>query len=615
MGVRESCVSGVRGSLVSDETRVGQEASLLFPRLSNERSEPDRSNGWRYRALHTSMILGSPLLQLAINPRTFLDPSPVPAAYAGIKPLPLLDPWVYLGLFLDLPDFLQRFGHTYYPNRLASLLPGFLLHRLLPPLAASYTLHLGFLYALLFATYRLLASGANRHVAMLGTLLVAWSPSILAAIGWDYVDGAGIVFLVTTLLCIERGLTGTRPLAWFVASGAASVCLVVTNLTLIGLLLPCFVFFLLRRDAERGSIYRSFSAAAVGAAVALAAFASLHWILGGRGFFLAPSIRFALAYYGPPNQWISSMDWTRAVPLAVPLVAAVGGAGSLLKQPDGERAFARAVQATLLVAVGLAAFSDAFMHSGFLRTFFYTSYLAPLALLALPLQGDVTAPADLRKAVAIELLLLAGLVAVHGTLLWHLDWFERFALWGNAVRPPSPMMIVALVTGAGAGFAAVALRLARPSMTTELLFAAGMTVSCATPHLWLDAQARDARGDFQVTVAAHRFIASHIGHDAVRLWYRVHDEDQPPFRSIASTYLWGWVLVNEDLPQLTDAQAKTMRPDAKLVLLVSDESETVDARETLRRYGFGSAIIARQTFRQSGQSFSVVIADLVRLAS
>jgi hypothetical protein len=127
-----------------------------------------------YRLFHAGLLLLLPLVLLVANPNVWINPG-------GNSDT---DPWVYTGFFFSLPEHLARFGGTDYGSRLSWILPGFIAHRVLPPLAANYALHLTFLYVLLFVTYRLLANGVNRSAAMLGTLLLGWNPVIQDAQSW-----------------------------------------------------------------------------------------------------------------------------------------------------------------------------------------------------------------------------------------------------------------------------------------------------------------------------------------------------------------------------------------------------------------------------------------------
>jgi len=134
------------------------------------RSEFENLNDRNYRLLHVLVLIAIPWIELLINPNLFIVPD-VRNAY--------IDPWLYTGYFLSLPEHLLRFPGYYYGSRLSWLVPGYLAHKAFPPLLANYVLHLGFFYVLLAATYALVKSAVNRHAAILVTIVVAWSPGIL----------------------------------------------------------------------------------------------------------------------------------------------------------------------------------------------------------------------------------------------------------------------------------------------------------------------------------------------------------------------------------------------------------------------------------------------------
>ena len=333
----------------------------------------------RYQWMQRAALFVIPLIQLGANPAVFINPG------ANVS----IDAWVYTGFFLDLPSHLERFGFTYYSTRLSWLVPGFAAHRLLPPLAANYVLHLSFFGVLLWVTYRLLASGADRHHAMVGTLLVAWSPAILAANGSNYVDGAGIVYLMTTLLCIEFAVNGRHALAWSIAAGGAVACLLITNLALV-LLLPACAMFLWRRagSSRWRSMVGPLTAAFGGAAVTFAVFAVVNRGLGGRWLFLGPSIRFAQTMLTTANPWRDpDFHWSAAAWLVMPFCIAVGAVLTLAVRSAGQSQFSRAVHATFLTAAATWVLMDALTHTAVLQYPYYVSYLAPLALISLAVQA------------------------------------------------------------------------------------------------------------------------------------------------------------------------------------------------------------------------------------
>jgi hypothetical protein len=122
----------------------------------------------------------------------------------------------------------------------------------------------------------------------------------------------------------------------------------------------------------------------------------------------------------------------------------------------------------------------------------------------------------------------------------------------------------------------------------------------------------DARAEFEETAGAHRFITRHVDSRPVRFWSSAATRSSPPFRSVSSTYLWGWVLINEELPVLTRSQAATLQPGTRLVLLLERQAEADAARAALREFGFDYAVVAEDQFGRGSRTFRVVIADLVQ---
>ena len=128
----------------------------------------------------TLTLLALPWLLVLINPSWLLT------APGNI------DPWIYFGFFGNFPDYLRVFGDTYYASRLAWIVPGTLVHEMMPPLAARYVLHVGVFYVALFAIHFTLRRTAGPRAALFASILIGCDTYFLRAVGWDYVDGAGI---------------------------------------------------------------------------------------------------------------------------------------------------------------------------------------------------------------------------------------------------------------------------------------------------------------------------------------------------------------------------------------------------------------------------------------
>src|SRR5882762_7327666 len=87
------------------------------------------------------------------------------------NPVGYLDPWFYTGYFNNLGELYKWFGPTYYLSRLAWIVPGYI-------------------------AYLLLRSRYDRFVGIVGYALLVANPLYLMSQSWEYVDGAGIVYLL-----------------------------------------------------------------------------------------------------------------------------------------------------------------------------------------------------------------------------------------------------------------------------------------------------------------------------------------------------------------------------------------------------------------------------------
>ena len=426
---------------------------------------------------------------------------------------------------------------------------------------------------------------------------------------------APIIYLMATLLGIELAVKAPHPRRWSAATGAAVGCLLTTNLTLVLLLPACVMFWWCRAGVTRFTrIVPSLTAAAAGLAGMLAVFAGMNRALGGHWLFLEPSIRFARTMSALPNPWrAADFQWHQAVWLVMPACVALGAILTLTNLSTASRSFSRAVQAAFLVAVATWVAADALTSTALLQYPYYVSYLAALALIALPLQvGEPVVPRGWRAALTIELALAAALAVVHVGFLWHgAGFWARVTTLSHAAYPFDNLTVISAVVAAVGLVSVVWLQFSVPSAIRGALAAAGLAFLCAAPHFWQQIGEPDARARFQTVGEAYRFIGTHLD-GPTRFWYRLTPQDAPPLRAIASTYLWGFVLVNEDMPRLTGDQAATLRTDTRLVFLVERQTELDAARAALQRFGWDYSIVTEQRFGIGHQSCTVVIAALTR---
>jgi hypothetical protein len=577
--------------------------ALVQHHTASDEHTDDRRHEWH----RIACLLAMPAMLLAADPNLFVNPGG--NGY--------IDPWVYTGLFISLPALARRFGETYYASRLPWLLPGFAAHSAFPPLLANYVLHFSFFLVLLFAAYALVSRGVDRRAGFLAAVLMAGSPTILAALSWDYVDGAGIVFLVLTLCCLsEAARGGPRRTIWAMAAGASTVCLIGSNLSLVLLLPACAAFLVAHRpDTSWTSIARIVVVAIAGAIASLALFGLVNQALGGQWFFLDASIKFVQLIRRSPNPWrTNAFNWMHAPWLVLPAYAAIGAVVHVTLRWRRSSPFARSTQVALLVACATWVVVDAFGDSVMLQYFYYTSYLAPLALIALVAQaGSVPRIRTLRGALALELASVAIVVLAHVVSRRQSAevWIRLAGLF-----PSIRLTLMGVVTGATllAGLAGIVILLAirPPRLRWAAFFIAVVASFSGLSQFWPTGDVPTARADFADTVSAHRFIATTVGGDDMRIWSAEPAATAPPFQSIASTFLWTRLLVNADLPKLTAAEADAIPLRARLVMLVRGQSDADAARAAMQRLGIDYLVVAQQHFGRDGRQFLVIVADVVR---
>jgi hypothetical protein len=577
--------------------------------LTVERSDGS-TRGPRVVVHHWAAIVATPFLLLAINPNLFIN----------VNTNVWVDAWVNTGFFLSLPDHLSRWGHTYYATRLSWLLPGYAAHQIFSPLAANYIIHFGFFYLLLAAVYCLISAGVNRTTAFIVTLLVGGNPQVLASLSWDYVDGAVITYFTAALLFLEKASAGaTNRERWAVAAGAALACMVSANLVAATLVPICCLFVWLRvPDARSSKTWVIMLIAAAGSAATLAVLGSANRLLGGRWLFLTPSLRFATNSMWSPSPYdVEGSSWlAEGQHLVLLAVACVAAFLALTSRPRGLQSFSAAIQLTFLVAAAWwVVHSTLWTHS--IHVFYYTSYLVPLGIIALALVPDsplaTLTTLQSRHVRAWELAIAGLAIAAHLLVLRSGDLVAGVS---KALGVTSPDLyrlnaIAACVVGSAA---LVSLRFIRWQWLQWPAYLLALWIGYSTvPMSWAAADTPGLKDDYALTVSVHRYIGEHLEKRRLAMWYALPPGERRPFRNIASTYLWGWMLVNENLPTLSEREAALLIPDTQLVLLVADAGDADVVKGVVQKLDFDFTVRAQKQFGPTDAAFWVVIGELTRL--
>jgi len=154
------------------------------------------------------LLAAWPIVLALANPKWMYDP-------------PINDPYIYLGAFLRLPAQLRNWSELYFYSRLAFILPGYIAYRIFPPTLANATLDLAYFYGSILALFALLQRQVGLRAALFTAVLMGGYSHFLESVGWDYVDGAGAMYLLLALWAFSRGLTSRRGWVWMLLAGVS----------------------------------------------------------------------------------------------------------------------------------------------------------------------------------------------------------------------------------------------------------------------------------------------------------------------------------------------------------------------------------------------------------
>ena len=375
----------------------------------------------------------------------------------GFDPPGWLDPFLYVGYFWHYPEHLPLFDGYYKVSRLPWVLPGFVVHSLFDPIAASYVL-----------MWIVLASGGaiayfltkdaleDRYVATVASVMYVSFTGSHGIGGWNYhVLAAANYYLLACWLVIRSGYASV-PGRWSVAAGIAFAATVHTHLFFV-LFAPLLGLLYV---ASRGTWQWKRLAADTGLLIAggtgqTVLLMIIHRATGGAWLFFMPQVEYTLAMSQGANPWfVSSHAWLPgATYLALPMLALIAAAVGSAFVPAGRTrrvAAAFAIQAWGVFAI-YAVYQffreQSVLHPGYMA-FGLSCLTAPsLAVLLVTKRRTDDRVGDILAAVSALLIvgtLLAGGPAVMVPVLrrvqmalgWSEEAFATAGLFGAALLAP-----------------------------------------------------------------------------------------------------------------------------------------------------------------------------------
>jgi hypothetical protein len=223
-----------------------------------------------------------------------------------------IDPWGYLGYFIDLPGHVSHLNGGYPASRLGWTLLGGLIYALFPPIVANIMLRLLLYYGCLISLYVLLkALFRKQGLALSVSVYFCTQLPIWFSLGRDYTDGGCIFYTFISLLFIYCSYRfSTKSFIFLIAAGISTSFLIATHFFTIVLLSPIllwllFVKFYVFSGQNRRSIIRDFLSFFLGLGLGLLGISLISFDLGGHFLFLSSSIAFAKGFGNYGNQpWL-----------------------------------------------------------------------------------------------------------------------------------------------------------------------------------------------------------------------------------------------------------------------------------------------------------------------
>jgi len=566
------------------------------------------------------LLLLLPLLLLLINQIWIFNPNGT------------IDPWVYFGHFIRLKQYLIAFPDAYYGSRLSWILPGYLAYFLFSPLVANYVLHLGFYYLAILSLYFILKPSVGRRAAFLTSASMGSYAFFLLAIGWDYVDGAGITYFLLTVLMLSWAARKESWTIWMVLSGVFFGALIYTNIIWLLFAPSLLIYYVLTNRPHRRRKTLIKIAAFVGGVLAITlVLGSINYAIGGKFFFFIPSVNMVLGNAGKPNPW--RIDWhewlPRATWLVLPLVVLLGSTGTLvlsrLKKPF-EQSDVVPLQAIFIASCLSMIFLEV-KAVPVLQFTFYATYLIPSMFLAIgaPLKSLVTLSNGRFAVVAgfTLILIIFPLIAAY------LPDDRLIFVSDNQVIIFCLLFVVAILFSIASSFnqkkVGSVLAIVLLTISTSISFSPGWNASMK--QLQANVLTSKAASESQLTVSTVQKLFRDIDPTVSLLfWYSVKELEV--YRSIASATLWGYRFISEEFPSLQGygisnstplspqklSELKTRFTVLPKIAIFSQQKDAMQqAINSLKTAGFTAKSTATYPIKQDTIAFTITIIEVSKL--
>jgi hypothetical protein len=496
------------------------------------------------------------------------------------------------------------------------ILPGWLLYKILPGLAANVGLHLLLFWLAVFSFYKTVLAMFGRPVALVSALALACHPFFLDAIGENYVDGFGLAYFVAALYFVTKAsCSGGRDADLLAAGGFATACLSANLFYAVFLPFLVFHFLVLRISGDRRPVLSSALFAVGGAAGAFLAFCAASKILGGRFLYILGSTSFVTSLLSQPSpfkmpyaQWLPEAMWL--VLPAIVSASAILFLGRLIRRrlADPGHLLAYSQVQFLLFMVMMAGWQIG-KHAPVLQFPFYASLLLPGLFLALAGQlapaFDQCTSGELNRIVWGTTALLALSVFV--------------APPSSSFRSPiSPDLLLPLATGS---ILVLVVAVGWRTPLVPMLVILSLSASQALSHRFfryyspLDIYGGGRIAFFkqiEKSVSIWRRVDSSGN---LLFWYDYNESPGVIYDCITATSLSGLRMISMGFPEIVKgrtAAGRPLAPGLRAVILSQRRTAIAEAQIALKRLDLSERLIAEERIDGPAGAFTMSFIEITR---
>jgi hypothetical protein len=534
-------------------------------------------------------------------------------------PLGFIDGWIYYWYFHFFPELLKSFPGLYFGTRLSAILPGYVLYHIFDPLVADYVLHLAMYYVATSALYVTLKNIFDRHIALLTTIVMGCYTYFLASTGWDYVDGAGIVYFLITVMCLTLAAKASPWRLWLLAAGLSYAALIYSNIYWLTLapLLPIY-YLLANRLYRKNALLLSSAIFIAGGLILTLIFGVVTYFINGNFLFFAPSFNFATSFLGKGNLsvatsylWLTQASWL-SFPVLLLLTSVIVLIRSRLRQIEHENPFV--VYFCLLyvfasfIFIGLQIIG----RQSILQDSFYTSYLIPFMFLAFASQLATY----LKEMNSRQFFTLAA-----GTLIIMIVPFAFSSTIKNAFQFWHFFSIVPPILLGLFGFIAVARAVEPIKIALVLFLSLSLGNVLIYPEVSINNSANSNRASFATVVHGMSVMNAVAPPTELYVWYQLDEPLNKVYTTLASMQLGTFVYVapshvSDNFPSLTSLRVGFDAPLAvgtKVAILSADEHALDEAIKTLKHSGLGARFLSQNDISQGDIRFRIIFIEVISL--